>query len=75
MSDFARLMEMALANDPGSLGKLLGEPPPPLAEQMAANEAAAAKANQAQAAPPSKTSATGGSTGATGATATSKPSS
>jgi hypothetical protein len=59
MSDFARLMEMVLANDPGSIGKLLGEPLPSLQEQMAANEEAVAKANaeQAKAHPPAHQSA------------------
>ena len=50
MSDFARLMEMALASG-STMGALMGEPPPPLMEQLEANREAVDKANKEAAHP------------------------
>lgn len=46
MSDFARLMEMALEGG-STMGALMGEPPAPLMEQLEANWEAVDKANRA----------------------------
>lgn len=51
MSDFARMMEIAIAADAPEAQKALGTPPPSLAEQLKANEEAVAKENAATARP------------------------
>lgn len=51
MSDFARVMEIALEGNPKAMETALGVPPPSLAEAMAENEKRAASEAQQQARP------------------------